>query len=206
MKTRPLTRQNGFTLIELLVVITIIAVLAGMAIPAGNAVLRKARESQARAAAHGLAVAVKAYQSEYNRLPDPKATSSTVDATIETSSANDMITVLMGKNTIYNPREIPFYDPPIAKNSANGLIATGGKYEVVDPWSKSSALQYYRMTLDYSGDHSIENPVKTTPPTSGEPFNAAYLTAELDDLSAEVVVYSDNDPLSSALRKPVTSW
>ncbi len=205
MKTHPLIRQNGFTLIELLVVITIIAILAGLSVPAANAILRKAREAQARAAVHGLAIAVKGYQTEYNRLPDPNATASTVDATILTDSSNDMIAVLLAKNTTYNPREVPFYDPPIAKNDANGLITASG-YAVVDPWSKPSALQYYHITLDYGGDRSIENPVKTTAPASGVAFNATYLAAEQTDLAAEVVVYSDNDPRSSATRKPITSW
>lgn len=206
MKTHPFSHKTGFTLIELLIVITIIAVLVGMALPAINAVLRKSKENQARAAAHGLVVAVKAYQTEYSRLPDPNATNSTDDATIITDSSNDMIATLLGKNTTYNPREIAFYDPSVAKNEANGLITDSGKYELVDPWSRPSARQYYTMTLDYGGDRSLDNPVKTTKPASGENFNAAYLAAEQDELSTEVVVYSDNDPRSSASRKPITSW
>ena len=210
MKSHPPTRQSGFTLIELLVVISIIAVLAGLAIPTANIVLRKAKETQARAAVQGLVIGVKGYQTEYNRLPNPGK--STTDATIDTDSGNDMISVLLGKNAAYNPREIPFYDPPIAKGAANGLIsgAAGGgggsSYVVVDPWvdSKTKMGSPYHMAFDYDGDRSISNPVKTA--ASGK-FNAAFIAAEPTDLSADVVVYSDGDPhLSSTTRKPITSW
>ncbi len=212
MKSHPLARPNGFTLIELLVVISIIAVLAGLAIPTANIVLRKAKETQARAAVQGLVVAVKSYQTEYNRLPNPASSAGgpPPETPIDTDSSNQMIGVLLGKNPTYNPREIPFYDPPIAKAGANGLIPSAagssgesGSYEVVDPWSTPNKHQNYHMVLDYSGDHSISNPVKS----DSSKFNSAYIDAEPSELSTDVAVYSDNDPrIPSTTRKPVTSW
>jgi len=211
MKSHRLARPNGFTLIELLVVISIIAVLAGLAIPTANIVLRKAKETQARSAVQGLVVAVKSYQTEYNRLPNPNPSSGgpPAETPIDTDSGNEMISVLLGKNPTYNPREIPFYDPPIAKSEANGLIPSaggggaGGSYEVVDPWSTPRKHQNYHMVLDYNGDHSIANPVKS----ESSKFNSAYISAEPTDLSTDVAIYSDNDPrIPLTTRKPITSW
>lgn len=212
MKSHPPIRESGFTLIELLVVISIIAVLAGLAIPTANIVLRKAKETQARAAVQGLVIAVKGYQTEYNRLPNPNPSSGgapPAETEIDTDSGNGMIGLLIGKDATYNPREISFYDPPIAKGEANGLInsggsGSGGSYEVVDPWSTPAKHQFYHMALDYSGDHSIPNPVKSG---GSSKFNATFVAAEPEDLSSDVVVYSDNDPrVSSSTRKPITSW
>lgn len=213
MKTHPPARQSGFTLIELLVVISIIAVLAGLAIPTANIVLRKAKETQARAAVQGLVIAVKGYQTEYNRLPNPTTAGGgggpPPETPIDTDSSTEMIGILLGKNATYNPREIPFYDPPIAKGEANGLITGGGEggagssFEVVDPWSTSSNRQYYHMALDYDGNRSIVNPVKS----ESTKFNDAFINAEPAELAADVIVYSDNDPrIPSSTRKPITSW
>ena len=213
MKSHPPTRRSGFTLIELLVVITIIAVLAGLAIPTANIVLRKAKETQARAAVQGLVIAVKGYQTEYNRLPNPATAGGgggpPPETPIDTDSSTEMIAILLGKNTTYNPREIPFYDPPVAKGDANGLIASGGEsgaggsYEVVDPWSTANKRQYYHMALDYDGNHSISNPVKA----ESSKFNDGFISAEPEELAADVIVYSDNDPrIPSGTRKPITSW
>lgn len=207
MKIHPRTRQNGFTLIELLVVITIIAVLAGLAIPTANIVLRKSKETQARAAVQGLVVALKSYQTEYNRLPTPSGSGGgpPPETPIDTDDSNSLVGILLGKNPDYNPREIPFYDPPIAKGEANGLIpgSGSGRFEVVDPWSTPAKHQNYHIVMDFSGDHSIPNPVKT----ESSKFNSNYISGEPTDLSTDIAVYSDNDPkISSTTRKPITSW
>ena len=69
MKTNTHRRDVGFTLIELLVVITIIAILAGLAIPAGQAVLKMARQNQASNNCRQVIMALKQFaaknQSQY---------------------------------------------------------------------------------------------------------------------------------------------
>jgi len=69
MKTNTHRRDVGFTLIELLVVITIIAILAGLAIPAGQGVLKMARQNQASNNCRQVIMALKQFaaknQSQY---------------------------------------------------------------------------------------------------------------------------------------------
>jgi prepilin-type N-terminal cleavage/methylation domain-containing protein len=68
-----LRHRRGFTLIELLVVIAIIAILAGLLIPAVIAAKGKAKITKAKTEMEGLVTAIKAYETEYSRMPADKA-------------------------------------------------------------------------------------------------------------------------------------
>lgn len=61
--------QRGFTLIELLVVISIIAILAGLLLPALAGAQKKAKALQAKTDVSNIASAVSAYQTAYGRMP-----------------------------------------------------------------------------------------------------------------------------------------
>ncbi len=60
---------QGFTLVELLTVIAIIAVLAGILIPAVGAVQENARKASTRAELQGMAGALAQYHAEYRYWP-----------------------------------------------------------------------------------------------------------------------------------------
>ncbi|MEO7993549.1 MAG: type II secretion system protein [bacterium] len=62
-------RRQGFTLIELLVVITIIGILAAIALPNYIKAKDKAKETQARSSLHSLQVAVERYHTDFEKYP-----------------------------------------------------------------------------------------------------------------------------------------
>lgn len=71
---RPGSVRSGFTLIELLVVISIIGVLAGMALPVLSKAKQKAQVAKATMEINDLAGAINSYFSTYSRMPVSKET------------------------------------------------------------------------------------------------------------------------------------
>ena len=61
--------QKGFTLIELLVVITIVGILAAMALPNFIKARAKAKEGEAKSNAHAIQVAVERYATDNQNYP-----------------------------------------------------------------------------------------------------------------------------------------
>jgi len=85
------TPTSGFTLIELLVVIGIIAILAGVLFPAGNAAIKAAQRAKASATINQIQTAVLAYYTEYSVYPVPTAT--TTDVLYNDTDAADWATL-----------------------------------------------------------------------------------------------------------------
>ncbi len=181
MKTQLLNKPwRGFTLIELLVVITIIAILASLAVPAGNAVMKRARNTQAKSAMAGLIIGIKGYQTEYNRFPGQPKDGGTVTDPVKTSPDSAVLkAIIFDKNTAVtaddnpNPRQIPFYEKTPTKGGANGYDDNLG---LVDPWG----LNYW-VVIDYAGDGFVKNPY------AGKMSGS---TTEPTNLSSSVIVYS----------------
>src|SRR6266567_5389421 len=119
-------RKAAFTLMELLLVIVIVVILVGLAFPAFQGVLERAKKVQAKNDLTQIVTAVNAYYTEYGKYP--LVTADTIYGPGGTSSADlfySLRAVALGANALVNgvpavnPRAIVFISPPDVKNPAN---------------------------------------------------------------------------------------
>jgi prepilin-type N-terminal cleavage/methylation domain-containing protein len=61
--------QAGFSLVELMVVVTIIGILAGIAVPKFQTFRARAQQTEAKSGLNGVYLAMQAYQANYNDFP-----------------------------------------------------------------------------------------------------------------------------------------
>jgi len=136
----------AFTLIELLVVISIIGMLAGLAVPAIGGAMKSAKKSEVSALAQSIRTAVIAWNSEYGNWPTNNLSGGTY---FETSRAfyERMATT---NDTTNNPRGIIFLEVP-AKflDSQSNIVTPAGFIKGSRPM--------VRFQVDRSGSGSISN-------------------------------------------------
>ena len=172
-----LTRRNRcFTLIELLIVISIVAVLAGILLPAVGKVRRKADVTQAKSEMKNLETAIKQYEATYGFLPVAQDSSNETWADGYDQDSNETElgdeeeyyklignlsnTGTIGGNDLENPRMINF-------------LAVDQSATYLDPWGYR-----YRIAWDMDYDGRI-------------PENNIYgCDSDDDEAYASVVIWS----------------
>lgn len=205
MRTKPTQpRPLAFTLIEMLIVITIIGILAGISVPVVGGVMERARKVKVLSSIKDLQVAIKSYQTEYNRYPST-TTSSDTDAT--TDASNGLIGTLQAQTASdpLNPRNIKFVDLPLGKSFKGGEFR-GGLDANTPPGLFDEWGQAYRVIMDTNYDEKVHNPDQDNDDTN-------ISTNSPVDLPLGVAIYSlgpDGDPNGKNQMTPtkddITSW
>ncbi len=150
----PERRYKGFTLIELLVVVGIIAMLAGIILPAVTGALRRADISRAEHEMSQIRNGIKAYYGEYGRFPVPEA-QGTADLTYagksEARHQAAVMNILRAKDSTNNPKGFVFVEIP--EDSREGTDHNGNTYTAsdgyfLDPWGNPYIIA---MDCNYDG-------------------------------------------------------
>jgi prepilin-type N-terminal cleavage/methylation domain-containing protein len=146
--------RRGFSLVEILVVIAIIAVLAAIAYPVANKMIKKGQIEKNRGIVMGLEMAIDQFYDEYGHYPiDP-------DSDNELSQADllNLLNALAGNNQDRNTKGKNFISSlPDASNQRGGLVY--GASNDISSLANSFGGEF-QIILDGNFDEEIDEPTK----------------------------------------------
>ena len=152
---------RSFTLVEILVVVSIIGLLAGLAIPAVGGALASARKAKVSAMAHQIRTAISQFNMEYGFFPTNGGAGAFRDGVGITDAG--LALVLSGSTNdaralTNNPRAIPFLEVPndftmnAAGNLSNrGLVTPRGFYKT------GQSNLFVSVDHNYDGEVTVTN-------------------------------------------------
>jgi type II secretory pathway pseudopilin PulG len=151
--------KHNFTLVELLVTVGIIAILAGLVIPAVISSQNQGRITQAKSDMNAIKLALKSVETTYGKIINTgkalgSSTVSTSDDQLEINeNTKEMykafIAELSDPNNIgltnrnFNTRKIKFLDPSSDYDPTISYSATSQAEQWIDPWGKA-----YNIVID----------------------------------------------------------
>lgn len=180
---------RSFTLIEILVVISIIGLLAGIAVPAVGGALNAARKAKAMTMANQIRTAMVQFHTEYGFFPTNGMNQQGIGGT-----GRALTEILIGTNsaTNDNPRQIVFLEVPaeFTMNGAGDPVAGG----IVNPKElyKRGTMKNRQVPYSVAVDHDYDSKVWVTNGTAVTNISG----------SCHVWIQDPTDPA----RKTVGTW
>lgn len=194
--------RKGFSLIEILTVLVIIAVLAGMILPAISLVRTAGKKSASRATVNQLSLALRSYYEEYGKWPNDTDTTKAPNAKLDPDEINGLVQILSGINANLkssagspsgNPRGIRFME----FKAADIFLVSAGVTNIYDPWQRP-----YQICLDGDEDGTTVGIYGTALPL-GHSFAVWSTGPDQAENGAETDL---NHPTMKENKDNITSW